>query len=232
MKKPNREELFNRIFDMLEELDLVNWTKIYNRQYILEAFSQIDKPAYKYCNKSTSVFSAAMLRLFNKHKEFTNYKGRTEKWDSFLLRLISYKKCSKCNTTKTFDNFSKTKDEFVGIKGQCKECISEYYSDNKKSIDIHEKNRRQINKEYIVEKLGNGCAVCRYNENLSVLDIHHKIREPNKFPWTIDSKGRSKSPSSYLVNVSKQTMIERLDKEIYNLELLCKNCHQEYHMKN
>ena len=50
-KIANREELFNYFFDLLDELELSNYTPMYTREVILESFIQIDKKPYEYLNK-------------------------------------------------------------------------------------------------------------------------------------------------------------------------------------
>lgn len=210
-----RKEMLTYIFDLLEDLDIINWTPMYNRQTILEAFNQTEESPHAFCGKTSTAFNGAMRKVFNTSKVFTGYKGRTEKWDVFLLRLIGYKKCPKCKLTLTFSDFYKNKTKFSGVKDICKNCTS-----------TTAKKERKENKEYIVKELGGCCQSCGYDKNYAALDIHHELREPELFPWTIYN-GSNKKPSGYLINISKDTMKYRFDAEKHNLKLLCRNCHQK-----
>lgn len=69
------------------------------------------------------------------------------------------------------------------------------------------------NREYAIEKLGGKCVNCSYSKYIGGLDIHHL--DPNIKDKNFKSmRGWSKS---------------RIDKEIKNCILLCKNCHCELH---
>ena len=91
------------------------------------------------------------------------------------------------------------------IKGrytECKKCRNEY--NNKK-------NRSQ--RERVVEYLGGKCACCGYDKYICSLDIHH-----------LDPSTKDK----YFDHYSGWSW-DRLEKEVSNCILLCRNCHTAFH---
>lgn len=81
---------------------------------------------------------------------------------------------------------------------------------NKANHDMGRKKR-----QYIITKLGGRCANknCGYNKYPSALDVHHLD------PAIKDGAYASHRSWSY----------KRIDKEIENCVLLCRNCHQAHH---
>jgi hypothetical protein len=94
-------------------------------------------------------------------------------------------------------------ENFYGIKKYiCKRCAKENTT------------KRQIyNKERARKYLGGKCVKCGFNKYQRSLDIHHL--DPSKK----DPKFRS----------CRSWKWERLEKELQNCVLLCKNCHAAYH---
>ena len=75
---------------------------------------------------------------------------------------------------------------------------------------------RGLKRKYeAVLQRGGKCEKCGYNKNLSALEFHHRNPEEKKFQ--IDMRRCS--------NTNLETLKEELDK----CELLCSNCHHEYH---
>lgn len=68
--------------------------------------------------------------------------------------------------------------------------------------------------EYVIKK-GGRCKCCGYNKNLSALEFHH--RNANEKEFQIDIRAFSNHS------------LEKLEKELEKCELLCANCHREYH---
>lgn len=66
-----------------------------------------------------------------------------------------YKTCSKCKNKKLLSEFSKNKSLKDGYHSQCKECVKEYYENNKDYIrsykQKHSKSYYILNKEKITE---------------------------------------------------------------------------------
>ena len=66
---------------------------------------------------------------------------------------ITHKHCTKCNVTKSIENFSKHKSTTDGFRNQCKDCIKQYNKqyqiDNKKTIMARDKKYYQNNRDTI-----------------------------------------------------------------------------------
>lgn len=91
---------------------------------------------------------------------------------------IECKKCSKCDTVKPLDQFSKLKKHWDGLKGQCKSCDSEYHQQNRAHISNRMKIYRTANKEHISER-----GKKYYKSNWKILIRSLKIRHIKKgFP--------------------------------------------------
>lgn len=103
-------------------------------------------------------------------------------------------------------------------KCSCGETIPEKFYGNKKSICASCHNLYTIKKGiekrlYALDKLGGKCVNCGYCEFTCSLDIHH-----------LDPKIKDVNFSSF-----RGWTLKRIDKEIENCVLLCKNCHSAYH---
>ena len=128
------------------------------------------------------------------------------------------KQCTKCNKFKAFSEFNK---KGSGYQYSCKQCNSEYlkqhYKDNKQYYSDKSKNYKTKSKEFIWEiKCNSKCVVCGYN-NPASLDFHHrdpKVKEIN---------------ISYICRYGWSE--ERILKEIDKCDILCSNCHREFHHK-
>jgi hypothetical protein len=57
------------------------------------------------------------------------------------------KKCTKCNIKKSFTDFNKNKAGKYGLEPKCKQCVSEYYMNNKEQHIKNTKQYYQDNKE-------------------------------------------------------------------------------------
>ncbi|WP_409559591.1 HNH endonuclease [Escherichia coli] len=71
----------------------------------------------------------------------------------------------------------------------------------------------QHKKKYARDKLGGKCAACGFNQYEESLDIHH-----------LDPAIKDKNYGSM-----RGWSLARIDKEIENCVLLCKNCHCAFH---
>lgn len=93
-----------------------------------------------------------------------------------------------------------------------------YGKEKQECIDCHNDRSRQAAKEkreYAVQKLGGKCAnpKCGFDQYICSLDIHHL--DPSKKDKNFDNlRGWS---------------IERIDNEIKDCIVLCKNCHAAVH---
>jgi hypothetical protein len=70
-------------------------------------------------------------------------------------------------------------------------------------------------KLYLIELLGGYCRICKYNKNLSALEFHH--RDPKGKDSQLDMRTLSNRSMEYIL------------KEVSKCDLLCSNCHREYH---
>lgn len=68
--------------------------------------------------------------------------------------------------------------------------------------------------EYVMKR-GGKCEYCGYNINLSALEFHHK--DPKEKEFQVDIRAFSNHS------------LEKLEAELNKCELLCSNCHKEFH---
>jgi len=94
-------------------------------------------------------------------------------------------------------------DNFYGHKRTiCGKCHNQY------TLKIGQDKRL-----YAINKMGGKCVYCGYNKYSCSLDIHH-----------LDPSIKSKTFPGL-----RSWSFKRIDKEIENCVLLCKNCHSAYH---
>ncbi len=62
------------------------------------------------------------------------------------------KRCSKCGGVKEINEFSKNKYTKDGLRVQCKDCVKEYYEENKEKIIKRTKEYQENNKEQIAKR--------------------------------------------------------------------------------
>lgn len=94
-------------------------------------------------------------------------------------------------------------EKFYGNrKNGCAKCHNRY------TIEQGKKKRK-----YAVDKLGGKCVACGFNRWIEALDIHHT------------------NPSAKDPNFSSMRgwSIERIDRELVDCVLLCRNCHAAGH---
>lgn len=130
------------------------------------------------------------------------------------------KKCTCCGEEKNIENFS-FKNKSKGIRhSRCKECTrkkdNEYYRNNK----ARQENVK-LNKEYIIErnksfiedyKKHNKCKKCGIAK-FYILDFHHRNSEDKEFE----------------ISRMRDYSLEKIQLEIDKCDLLCANCHREFH---
>ncbi len=158
------------------------------------------------------------------------------------------KLCKRCNlvkfVTKKFwtlvgPNTKRAKERPQDIGkayGCCKECRNKaqikyqktlkgkkttkaaYYArgdDYKTLLCVQVKIRDKVKKEELIKFKGGKCEKCGYNKCSQALDFHHI----------------NPSVKEFGVNANKGQTIESLLEEAKKCELLCSNCHREYHAK-
>jgi len=90
--------------------------------------------------------------------------------------MVLFKICSKCNTEKSFESFSKNSHRKDGLYPRCKQCVAEYNKINKEVRSASKKAYYEANKEIISAK-----AKKAYSENRDIiLERSKKYREENK----------------------------------------------------
>jgi len=130
-----------------------------------------------------------------------------------FVRFICYSKqmkiCSKCKQTKELDQFYRTSRKVYTSKNQFHSCCKICHTEN-------QINRWYEKKKKAVAYKGNKCMVCGYHKNYASLDFHHRDPGLKTYDWT-----------SMKLRPWPEILIE-LDK----CDLLCRNCHNEYHYPN
>jgi len=130
------------------------------------------------------------------------------------------KVCSKCNKSKSSDEFYKNNsNKKDGLSTWCKKC-------QKKDKKLHYENNREKylnnvfeNSKWFLEiKTGLKCSKCGF-EHPAALDFHHT--DPNEKKFNI-----SKNKTYFKHNK------ERLFEEIKKCVVLCANCHRIEHAVN
>lgn len=114
-----------------------------------------------------------------------------------------YKKCNKCNMSRSLDDYAPRKDRPGSYYGTCKPCWVDAAS--KKYV---------MTKSALVAHKGGKCQCCDKTYNIESYSFHHI--EPEHKDFTI---------SRDMANVSYYTLLKELDKCI----LVCQNCHAEIH---
>ena len=102
--------------------------------------------------------------------------------------------------------------------GHCGEKNPESFYGNKKTVcaKCHNSYTMKLGKEkrkYAVAKLGGKCISCGFDKWIVSLDIHH-LDPSTKDPKFSQMRGWS---------------LSRIDREIKNCVLLCRNCHAAHH---
>ncbi len=88
-------------------------------------------------------------------------------------------------------------------------------TNNKNQNYAAQKKRSYERKLECVKELGGKCYRCGYNKNLAALQFHH--RDPEIKEDVLDAR-----------SLSNRT-IEWIKNELKKCDLLCANCHTEYH---
>ena len=89
-----------------------------------------------------------------------------------------------------------------------------HYYDRKNSNTYHSQTLRGLSRKIeFINLKGGSCIKCGYNKNISVLEFNHLCCK--LFPLDLRN----------LSNRNKKDLLDELDK----CELLCANCHREYH---
>lgn len=80
---------------------------------------------------------------------------------------------------------------------------------------VLQQQRALKRKKDLVQLLGGSCAICGYHKNYAALEFHHI--DPKEKDHNLDSRKLSNSTWDWCLNEAKKC------------QLLCSNCHAEYH---
>lgn len=254
----NRKELFNIILGILEECSAIKYAKTgyFTKENFLQALIQSDTSTFKAMGYSKSDSLAAAL-LKNISKEILDYRrdflGNNVSWDKYLLYLVDYRYCKKCNLCYKLKDFSYNNKDKYKKAPYCKTCSNNISKENRKGnkeeISKYKKEYQILNKNkladkkltkrkesvlYLIDLMAEDnklpeCSICGYKNNWAVLELHHidsSLERPN---WSYTKEGNKRNPSNYLLGCSITEMRRRYLYEKDNLELLCANCHREQH---
>ena len=128
--------------------------------------------------------------------------------------------CSKCKAEKPVSEF-RFRNKAQGIyHSQCKDCEKQrdkihYRESQNRRIAVRETANFQRNRNLnLVDNAKiNGCKKCG-EKRMYVLDFHH--RNPQEKDDTIN-------------HMIKSSSVERIAEEIEKCDVLCSNCHREFH---
>lgn len=117
------------------------------------------------------------------------------------------KQCSDCREFKPTTEFYWKNKEHTVLNSKCKHCS------NKRMTELRRERYERI-QEYKTHK---GCKVCGETRHW-VLDLHHRDEDTKEY--TISNMLRK--------NMSWENILEELEK----CDVLCANCHRDWHYKN
>lgn len=136
---------------------------------------------------------------------------------------MKLKVCCIClkHLEETKENFASRFDRKIPtFQSSCRECQrvyrkKHYLANKRKYIDKAKTHRNLVAKWFIEEKSKLKCKNCS-ESRYWVLDFHHK-----------DKTTKEKSVGSITRSGSKQKLL----KEMKKCEILCSNCHRDFHHK-
>lgn len=139
------------------------------------------------------------------------------------MKTRKRKQCGTCKRYLGLDKFGQNKDKLDGLSYKCKECTRAYnrihYANN---IDYYllkaRKHEAAYKKWWFEYKSKLKCCKCGYKKCVVALDFHH--RDPSKKSFDI---GKA---------IAQQYRREKVLAEIKKCDVLCANCHREYHYYN
>lgn len=131
--------------------------------------------------------------------------------------------CSKCQLEKPIDDF-RWKNKSKNLKhSQCKECQKtqekQHYQESiarQESVRKTADGQKTINIKLVEQAKSNGCKKCG-EKRLYVLDFHH--RDGDEKIATINRMIKSASAETLAIELKK-------------CDVLCANCHREFHYLN
>lgn len=215
-------EIVNKIIDRIEDSNddiTVIWPTSYHSKLTKDKFIIGIEKAYNENIALYLVFGYSCSSSFSRAiNNIISIKDRPEQihWKQYFLNIINLKLCPSCLEIKEVKDFNTSNNMINGKQCYCKTCANDSKKQHRKEIKIY-----LLNKYF---NSGCSCSICSYNSNLAALDIHHIDKTEKRPEWAINT-----SPSSYLYDCSIELAEKRIKNELYNLDVLCLNCHQEIH---
>ncbi len=128
--------------------------------------------------------------------------------------------CSACQEEKPESEFSPSPKKKRGYSNKCKSCVNiyskEHYNKNRTKYREQQESRRKQNIHRIDEiRKSNPCTVCG-QDKYYMLCFHH----------------RDKTEKEFSIGMSTNFSWKRLEAEIDKCDIMCSNCHIEYHHIN
>jgi len=144
------------------------------------------------------------------------------------------KTCSKCKVEKELINFYISKNTKDGHGYKCKNCIKQYYLDNKNYINQYNKDYKKNNKEYVKKynkdyKINNKEYTEQYNKKYAkqyYLQNKENISKHNKQYYINNKENIKENQKKYCLNNKEILKKYRLD----NKEIIKEN--QKQYRKN
>lgn len=136
----------------------IYWSE-FIRYSILE--NNIEK-LYKFCGYSSSGNYAEGVK--KKHHHMVSLKGN-QSWRYYFLRLVSKKYCATCNTIKNSESFSRKESRIDGLRSSCKQCDSNYWSNNRDHyLEYYNANKQSILEKQYKYRLINKAKKAEYDK--------------------------------------------------------------------
>ena len=141
------EEIYNKLVEQfgIGEICIKKYGNRPSKTWMefIKAALEVDTlELYNYCGFSgRSTFSVYFSRQFN---SLLSSKDKKQ-WNTFLLLIVSKKKCPKCGIIKNLIDFSNSSYQAGNLQSICKECTSKYRQDNSLSIKKYKKAYRNKN---------------------------------------------------------------------------------------
>ena len=172
---------------------------------------------------ANSLFSELSTQTFNRmvRKCFpVKLNGGNQTWYFYLLTLIDYKLCGRCNVEKPFTDYHKDRNaSSIGICSICKECVSIEQNNNyTKYIVAHKKSYdKNYGKIRARQQLYKGQRSLRVpiwydSQKQQIEDFYAKCPEGYQVDHIIPLKGREVSGLHVISNLQYLPIKENLQK--------------------
>ena len=125
-------------------------------------------------------------------KNYTNSHNDKD-YDLLICGFLFIKECTKCNITKDFSEFYKSKDKKDGFKLNCKSCCKQYSSSRKQQQKQYRLDNKEKQKQYYLDNLDRikeKQKQYRLNnlDKLKELDKKHKKNNRDKINYYYKNK--------------------------------------------